>query len=234
MRLLPFRKYSFPKLRCYIYTLVSFSGEKGSVLYVSWKNMMLFLFFHLSFLLLTANPYPYPALDPLQLPGSNVTQGVTSNVHFNTSVAAPHNGSASTISNDVTCYIPTERVPIVTTIQDCTIIFHKLRRLPFYRTMQPFLEGIRPRIYLDHPIYKTPPFLVINNTPTGGNCALYLSSVEPHGQDIFSWEQVELVGQAIMQTCGSPSYGGRGKVGLDNRWLVRLYGYENRAALAAT
>ena len=202
---------------------------------------MLFLVFHLSFLLLTANSYPYPAnsyrypaLDLLQLPGRNATQGVTSNVHFNTSVPAAYNGSTPAISNDISCYIPTELVPILTTIQDCTIIFHELRRLPFYRSMQPFLEGVRPRIYLDNPVYEAPPFLIINDTPTGGNCALFLSSGEPYGQDIFSWEQVELVGQAIMQTCGSPSYGGRGTVGLDNRWLIRLYGYENRAPLAAT
>ena len=198
--------------------------------------MILFLFFHLSFLLLTANPYPYPALDPLQLPGRNATQGVTSNVHFNTSIPAPYNGSTSATSNDISCYVPTGTVPIITTIQDCTIIFHELRRLPFYRSMQPFLEGVRPRIYIGHPIYETPPFLIINETPTGGNCALFLSSSsgEPREQDIFSWEQVELVGQAIMQICGSPGYGGRGTIGLDNRWLIRLYGYDSRAALAAT
>ena len=194
---------------------------------------MIFSLIHLFLSLSAANPFPYLARDPLRLQEKTARRSSTVVPIFNTSGVASQNESSYTSLNDISCYIPTPAIqPTITTIQDCFIIFREIRNLPHFHTVQRFLEDVAPKLEHMYPASGTPPYLLVKDTPTGGNCAIMLSAIHPDAPDEFSWQQVQNTGRAIMESCGSPGYGGRSSIGRYHSWLVKVYGYNERAFLA--
>ena len=43
--------------------------------------------------------------------------------------------------------------------------------------------------------------------------------------DRFSWKDVKNLGQEILQTCEELGYGGRIRVGEQDRWVIRVFGF---------
>lgn len=43
--------------------------------------------------------------------------------------------------------------------------------------------------------------------------------------DKFSWKNVKDLGQEILETCEEPGYGGRTRVGEEEHWAIRVFGY---------
>ena len=98
----------------------------------------------------------------------------------------------------------------------CISIFAQIRSFQNWITVQEFREGVGPRAVADDPD-SVPPFYFIDQS---GDCAMTLRARRPDLPDRFSWARVNRLGNEIIRLC--PRYGGRGRIGQEMRWDVRI------------
>lgn len=175
-----------------------------------------------------ASPFPHLVHDSrLRLEGDR-RFAIASSTQ-NSTLGTLRNGSPTVISNDVSCYIPTEGrpIPFATDIHECSIFLSEVPNFPHYYVTQFFIEGAQPLLGHEQITSGTPPFLFREDAPQGSNCAIVLAAMESGAPDVFSWQQVRNVALQILVRCGSPGYGGRKTIGSQGRWFVRLFGWRH-------
>ena len=181
---------------------------------------------------IAANVYSYPVL------GSPIAQEWS---QINTTFRAGSPSSSSdehlTIpsSNEIECYRESEYItPVATTFDTCKKIWQsQIRRFPMFYDVQEFLENVRPKIRQPPPFSGKPPFIFTNDEPPSHDCAIAVDATDRQQPDWFSWAQVKDAAQQIMDAdgCGSPSAGGRIRIGMHRTWRVRVFGY-NKSELS--
>lgn len=136
---------------------------------------------------------------------------------------------------EIFCYEPTDVFhPHRTSFDACRPIFQTIRSFPYFNRPQIFEWEKRPIIPAPWPRDQDKPPFAIPSSGPDGRCVLHLAPFLVTITDRFSWKNVKDLGQEILQTCEQYGYGGRTRVGDDERWAIRVFGYSSTSEYTNT
>lgn len=104
-----------------------------------------------------------------------------------------------------------------TSIDGCRPTLNQIKTFPEYRRVQEFLEGWYPKFP------QKPPYAVHHED---SDCAIKIASFRAKEPDLFSFEQVRILAQEILQDCEENGTGGIARIGRGVGWTVAVIGTE--------
>ena len=126
-----------------------------------------------------------------------------------------------TPTNSITCFDFGPLTHRKTSLHGCKDTLRQIRQFDDFKRIQEFLERMRP-LKPDKP-----PYYLASRDAT---CSVEIASHEqPTVADRFSFEQVKLLAQDILQDCGDEeevSYGGEAHIGPKMVWKVAVRGWK--------